>query len=229
MCSPPPRAGSVRLLLQEEKINIQQAYSVWSSTYDVDRNLTRDLDRLVTENILAPFRFSSIVEIGCGTGKNTSFLTGIGDKILALDFSEGMLEQARAKVRSGQVTFARADLTMSWPCPDHAADLVSCNLVLEHIRDLDFIFAQAARVLAPGGRFFVCELHPFRQYQGSKANFQRDEQKTEIPAFVHHLSDFWHAGERSGFALESLHEWWHEQDQDKPPRLLSLLYTKREG
>jgi ubiquinone/menaquinone biosynthesis C-methylase UbiE len=210
-------------------VKIQEAYTQWSVTYDADRNLTRDLDKSVTERLLAPFRFSAIVEIGCGTGKNTLFLAGISQKILALDFSDGMLDQARAKVRFDHVTFTKADLSTMWPCPDQAADLVVCNLVLEHIQDLDFIFSEAGRVLMPGGRMLVCELHPYRQYQGTKANFQRDEQKTEIPAFIHHLSEFVQAGRKSGFTLESLQEWWHELDQDKPPRLLSLLYAKNKS
>ena len=36
-----------------------------------------------------------------------------------------------------------------------------------------FIFSEASRVLADAGRFFICELHPFRHYQGCQANFQR--------------------------------------------------------
>ncbi len=54
----------------------------------------------------------------------------------------------------------------------------------------------------------------------------RDELKVEIPAFVHHVSEFLQVGQKGGFILESLREWWHDQDQDKPPRLLSLLYCK---
>jgi len=67
------------------------------------------------------------------------------------------------------VTFAVADLTQPWPCEDQSIDLISCNLVLEHISDLSFIFAEGLRVLRDGGRFFVSELHPFRQYQGTQA------------------------------------------------------------
>jgi ubiquinone/menaquinone biosynthesis C-methylase UbiE len=66
----------------------------------------------------------------------------------------------------------------------------TCNLVLEHVRDLSFIFKEASRVLVESGQFFISELHPFRQYQGTQANFFRNQQRTEIQAFVHHISDF---------------------------------------
>lgn len=207
-------------------MDIQQAYSDWSATYDSDRNLTRDLDREVTRDTLGSLRFSSILEIGCGTGKNTTLFAQIGQRVLAVDFSEAMMAQARAKPGMDRVVFAAADLTKPWPLVDRYADLVVCNLVLEHIENLPNIFSQASRCLVERGRFFVSELHPFRQYQGTKANFQHNQETIQIPAFVHHISDFLNAAESSGLALKALREWWHAQDQDKPPRLVSFMFVK---
>lgn len=207
-------------------MSIQQAYTTWAPTYDQDRNRTRDLDQAITDKIFSKLRFRHILETGCGTGKNTALLAQIGGHVHALDFSEGMLACARAKISASNVTFTPADLTQRWPCPDQWADLVVCNLVLEHIADLGFIFAEAARVLVQNGRFFVSELHPFRQYQGTKANFQHAGGATEIPAFVHHLSDFIHAAQGNGFVLETCDEWWHEEDQGLPPRLVSFMFRK---
>jgi len=207
-------------------MNIQQAYTDWSSTYDQDRNLTRDLDEIVTRETLTELRCKSILEIGCGTGKNTALLAQIGQHVKAIDFSAGMIEKAREKLSNDNVTFAVADLTQPWPCEDQSIDLISCNLVLEHISDLSFIFAEGFRVLHDGGRFFVSELHPFRQYQGTQANFQRDHGTTQIPAFVHHLSEFIDAGAANNLALSRMREWWHRQDQNKPPRLVSFMFQK---
>lgn len=207
-------------------MSVEEAYSRWSATYDVDRNLTRDLDRVVTRETLGDWRGRSILEIGSGTGKNTALLAEIGERVVALDFSPGMMGRAREKVAAGNVHFVVADLTKRWPCQDGSADLIVCNLVLEHIEDLSFIFGEAERVLVGGGRFFVCELHPFRQYQGTKANFQRSEGTTEIEAFVHHVSDFTEAAGVNGLRLGRLREWWHEEDEGKPPRLVSFVFEK---
>jgi len=207
-------------------MNVQQAYNDWASTYDTDRNLTRDLDAEVMRNILAGEHCHTIMEIGCGTGKNTVFLAQIGQHVRALDFSAGMVARAREKLQLDNVTFTVADITQRWPAEDGSVNLVSCNLVLEHVADLYFIFAEAARVLTKGGKLFVCELHPFRQYQGTKANFSRNQKTTEIPAFVHHLSDYTTAAASNQLALDSLREWWHAEDKDKPPRLVSFLFEK---
>jgi malonyl-CoA O-methyltransferase len=137
-----------------------------------------------------------------------------------------MLAQARAKPQPAHAHFAAADLTQPWPCAHACADLIVCNLVLEHIRDLVAVFAEAHRVLRPGGQFFICELHPFRQYQGKQATFQRDGQPVEIPAFVHHISVFLNEAQAAGFRLTNLNEWWHETDQEGLPRLVSILFEK---
>ena len=207
-------------------MSVQEAYDHWSATYDTDENLTRDLDHTVTREILADAQCKSILEIGCGTGKNTALLTQIGDRVCAIDFSEGMLKRAKAKLGADNVTFLVADITKPWPCADEAADLVVCNLVLEHIEDLSFVFSEAFRSLVEGGRFFVSELHPFRQYEGTKARFQRDQETTEIQAFVHHISDFMETAEKAGLTIKGFREWWHEEDEEKPPRLVSFMFEK---
>ena len=144
-------------------MRVRDAYTNWSTTYDTDRNLTRDLDQDVTQAILGHLRVARVIELGCGTGKNTALLAVIGAQVQALDFSGGMLERARAKIQAPNVTFTVADLTRPWPCADQSADLVVGNLVIEHIADLSFIFAEARRCLAPGGQCFLCELHPAKQ------------------------------------------------------------------
>jgi ubiquinone/menaquinone biosynthesis C-methylase UbiE len=206
--------------------SIQSAYTQWSATYDTDGNLTRDLDRIVTERALAGRRYHSVVELGCGTGKNTALLAGIADSVQAMDFSEGMLAQARAKGFGPHVTFTQVDLTRPWPCADQSADLIVCNLVLEHIAELPFVFAEASRTLARPGRFFLSELHPFKQYMGSKATFQQGEERVLLPAFVHHISAFLDAAAGAGLALAELKEWWHDEDQGTPPRLVTFMFEK---
>lgn len=209
---------------------IQAAYSEWASTYDHDRNLTRDLDAEITRAELHDLRPDTVVELGCGTGKNTVFYAELAPRVEALDFSAGMLAQARTKVHAHHVHFTQTDLTQAWPIPPAHADLIAGNLVLEHIADLGHIFSEAARVLQPGGLLFLCELHPYRQYAGKQARYNQDQATIEIPAWLHHTSEFTEAASAHGFILRRLREWWHDEDRaapaPKPPRLISFLFER---
>jgi ubiquinone/menaquinone biosynthesis C-methylase UbiE len=207
-------------------MSVQEAYDHWSATYDSDANLTRDLDAEVTRETLGNLHFKSILEVGCGTGKNTSLLSQIGEKVFAIDFSAGMLRVARQKLISSNIIYCVVDVTKPWPFEADSADLVTCNLVLEHIEDLSHVFSEAYRSLAKGGHLFVNELHPFRQYQEKKARFQRERGTIEIKAFVHHISDFLNAAEESSLALERFRERWRAEDQGQPPRLVSFVFKK---
>jgi malonyl-CoA O-methyltransferase len=133
-----------------------------------------------------------------------------------------MLKQAQAKLPLHNIAFKAGDLTQPWPCGDASFDLVVCNLVLEHIDDISFVFAEAARCLRAQGRFFISELHPFKQYLGSKAGYR---QELEIPVFMHHISDYLEAGRSAEFNLSSLREWW-DGEPDAPPRLVSFVFAK---
>lgn len=211
-------------------LTVQAAYARWAATYDSDRNRTRDLDERVTREAFRARRFRRVLELGCGTGKNTRHFVEIADEVHALDFSAAMLERAQARELGPGVRFSRTDLTEPWPAADGWAELVAANLVLEHLPELGFVFSEAARVLAPGGVLFVSELHPHRQYLGSKAVFEAAEGETvDFPAFVHHLSDFLAAARAAGLPLDRLDEHWHAEDAGKPPRLVTLQFTAPGG
>jgi malonyl-CoA O-methyltransferase len=44
---------------------------------------------------------------------------------------------------------------------------------------------------------------------------------------VHHISDFFAAAAANGLELARMKEWWHAEDQNKPPRLVSFMFDKR--
>ncbi|MCF7797818.1 MAG: class I SAM-dependent methyltransferase [Lentisphaeria bacterium] len=210
-------------------MNIEEAYDIWADQYDTDQNRTRDLDAKATLATLASVPFESVIELGCGTGKNTRFLLTRAHRVLAVDFSEKMLSQARKNIVDKRVTFQKADITQSWEVPDHFADLVTANLVLEHIGDLTFIFSQARLKLRPGGNFFISELHPFRQYLGSRAGFATEDGRVNPRAYPHHVSQFLDGARQNNFHLALLQEWFDTDGADKPPRLISFLFQANQA
>ena len=207
-------------------MSIAKAYDEWAGQYDSNENKTRDLDRKATIEMLTGLNFQQVLEIGCGTGKNTEWLITRAKEIMAIDFSEGMLAKARQKINSNKVEFLLADLNSTWPVNDKQFDLVTCNLVLEHIKNLNSVFRQAYGKLKTGGIFFVSELHPFKQYLNTKARFENEEGIQELEVFQHHVSDFIQAALKNGFGIIQLNEWFDEPDETNIPRLITFLFEK---
>ena len=89
---------------------IKDHYNLWAHQYDIDVNPTRDLDKIVTIKSLSSINFSNVLEVGCGTGKNTEWLITRADSLVGLDFSKNMLALAKRKVISGKATFMKTNL-----------------------------------------------------------------------------------------------------------------------
>ncbi len=203
-------------------MNVENAYDQWAESYDSMSNKTRDLDLIAAQRSLGHLKFKSILEIGCGTGKNTAWLVHQCDQLVAVDFSEEMMTIAKKKIADSKVEWKRFDISKPWPLPNGDFDLITFNLVLEHVNNLDAVFQQAAERLSPDGMIYVSELHPFKQYLGSKARFETEDGTREINVFTHHVSDFTQALSNAGLNLVTLNESFDKDRQDLP-RLLTLV------
>ncbi|HEX8638795.1 MAG TPA: class I SAM-dependent methyltransferase [Pyrinomonadaceae bacterium] len=204
-------------------MNNRQAYNVWAENYDTANNKTRDLEAVALRKSVIVSEPLNILEIGCGTGKNTEWLVSKAAHLVAADFSEEMLGKARGKITAENVEFRQFDLRENWDFAENAFDLITCSLALEHIENIDFVFAQANRVLRRNGRFYIGELHPFKQYLGSKARFDTDSGVFELECFVHHVSEFFAAAKRNDFECVELKEWF-DDDKREIPRLLTMIF-----
>jgi ubiquinone/menaquinone biosynthesis C-methylase UbiE len=200
------------------------SYNAWAASYDAMENRTRDLEAEVLQNTFLNPHYGNILELGCGTGKNTGWLSQKADFVKAIDLSSEMMAKAREKVDAENVEFLNADITEEWPVKPGWANLVTCSLVLEHVKDLCFIFAEGSRSLKRNGKFYICELHPGRQYAGSRAKFQTKNGYQAPPAFTHHLSDYLDTAKEHKFKLLDLNEHFDDNDRTKVPRLLSLVF-----
>ncbi len=207
-------------------MDIKKAYDIWSKQYDTSSNKTRDLEAKALRTSLADINFNSCLEIGCGTGKNTEWLITRVKQITAVDFSEKMLEKAKKRVVSGKVKFIQADITQEWNFIKNKFDLLSFSLVLEHIENLDHIFKEASKATAPGGHVYIGELHPFKQYSGTKARFETKKGIEVLKCFNHNISDFVQGAEKHDYKIADINELFDNDDRTAIPRILTLLFRK---
>lgn len=208
-------------------MSIEKAYDTWADQYDSNENKTRDLDSKSTIQTLNKYDYSRVVELGCGTGKNTIYFLKKANKVIGLDFSQEMLNKATEKIKDERAEFRKTDLTSEWNIENDYADLITCNLVLEHIKDLDFVFNQANKKLKNDGIFFINELHPFKQYSGSKAKFETESGTQELKTYVHHISEYLNVAAKNEFELVELKEWFDEGNKIGVPRLIGIVLRKK--
>jgi malonyl-CoA O-methyltransferase len=150
----------------------------------------------------------AVLDLGCGTGRHAVWLANVGAAVIGLDFSLGMMDKARAKPGAEKVRFLVHDLHERLPFADGVFDRVVSGLVLEHLRRLEPFFAEARRVLKPGGRAVVSGMHPAMFLRNTRARF-RDPLTGETvePGSVEHtVGDLVMAAVRAGFALEGVDE-----------------------
>ena len=91
---------------------------------------------------------SRVLEVGCGTGRWLQGLLGYGANLFGLDFSRGMLRQARATSREFQLAHGRAE---QLPYTPGSFELIYCVNALHHFSWPQAFIEQAWQILAPGG------------------------------------------------------------------------------
>ena len=204
--------------------SIRDAYDRWAAQYDTDANDTRDLNAEVLRKQTFIEENDAVLELGCGTGLNTEWLAAHAGTIVATDVSEEMLARARERLTPDAVTLQTLDVTEPWPFEADRFDAVVATLVLEHVKELAPVFAEARRVVRDGGTFYLAELHPTRQFGGTQAHFEDEDtgETVVIDAFTHPVSEFVNAGVEAGFAVREMGEWW--ADGDAHPRLLTIRF-----
>jgi malonyl-CoA O-methyltransferase len=187
---------------------IRSGYDRWSEVYDHDMNPLVALEEPVVREALGDVRGLAVLDLGCGTGRHSLWLSAAGAEVTAVDFSEGMLGEARRKPGAAAVRFLVHDLHTPLPFDAAAFDRVVSGLVLEHLSDLSFVFGEARRVLKPGGRAVVSAMHPAMCLRGVEARFTDPAtgEKVAPGSVAHGLGGFVMAAVRAGFGLEAIVE-----------------------
>lgn len=142
-------------------------YDVISWGYESLTELLHGRHRLQAVGLLDLREGQSVLDVPCGTGANLPLLeqrVGPEGRVLASDYSAGMLARAQAKVDQAgwdNATLVRADareLTGD-ALGVESVDAVICMLGLTVIPDWERAFDRMWELLAPGGRFVIMDLY----------------------------------------------------------------------
>jgi ubiquinone/menaquinone biosynthesis C-methylase UbiE/DNA-binding transcriptional ArsR family regulator len=159
------RDSSRAAAVQKARAEAAQAYfKTHAGEWDRIRALhvaEKDVEAAMDE-ALGEGPFHLLVDLGTGTGRILELFASRADRALGFDLNHAMLAYARAKLERAGLSHAQVrhgDLH-NVPLPDGAADAVVLHQVLHFLDDPAAAVAEAARLLAPGGKLLVVDFAP---------------------------------------------------------------------
>ncbi|MFB3920157.1 MAG: class I SAM-dependent methyltransferase [Terriglobia bacterium] len=183
----------------ERRVSLVEAYNRWAARYDAPNPL-HALEERVLKPLLPAVSGKRVLDVACGTGRWLEKLLAWGAwPGSGVDLSQGMLGQASAKpALRGRVV--RGDC-VALPFPTSSADLVLCSLAAGHLRDIDTLARELARVAAPGSDVLLSDFHPLAHARGWRRTFHDGAEVIEVPSHAHTLTGVRKAFEQAGFRV----------------------------
>lgn len=196
-------------------------YDGWAPRYDDPDNGLFEMDEAVLLPILQGITPGVAVDAACGTGRYAAHLTALGHEVHGFDVSPGMLAVARHKLPGASFDHAPMD---ALPLADASVDVLVNTLAMTHVPDLAPVFAEAARVLRPGGHLLVSDVRGYFIGSGLTPLVEEDPDGYVgyVPSWSHPTSAYLQAALPVGFAVRSCAELSREaiepgDPEDAPP------------
>ncbi|WGF87171.1 class I SAM-dependent DNA methyltransferase [Marinivivus vitaminiproducens] len=186
-------------------VTVQDGYREWADSYEATVLDLMDL-RLLDRLRAVPWaRAGHALDLACGTGRCGVWLRARGVASLdGLDLSEPMLTKAWDKGAYDRLFLAAVTDTRR---STGRYGVAVMSLADEHLAALGPLYDEAARVLAPDGRFVLVGYHPHFLMLGVVTHFDRPSgDPVAIESHVHLMSDHVAAAHGAGFRLEEMVE-----------------------
>lgn len=209
------RLAEIRRLLDDEQLRdrgvlVEQVsaatvYEQVSAGYDAEAGGGLfAADEPVVAEYLASREPGVALDAACGTGRFAEFLARRGYRVIGVDSSPDMLARARQRVPAAEFRVAELDRL---PLPDDSVDVIVCALALDHVRRLDPVLAEFARVLRPGGDLVISDIHHELVTRGSAMTARGPAGEPRIaPSYRHQLGDYLRPALRHGLQVRRCEE-----------------------
>ncbi len=190
---------------------VAAGYAEWAATYDHSDNPMFLAEEPAVRGLLASYPAGAALDAACGTGRYAAHLASLGHRVIGIDTTAEMLRVAMAKVPEAQ--FETAGLT-AIPLPDGEVDLAVCTLALTHCSNLGPPVGELARVVRPGGRVVISDVHPFMAMLGVHGGYRRDPAELGfVRNHIHLTSDYLTAFQEAGLnVVQCIEPLWGDQE-----------------
>jgi ubiquinone/menaquinone biosynthesis C-methylase UbiE len=209
-----------QLVERRMRLNVDQAYTLWSETYDSVANPLLALEERYLWPMLPSLTGRAVLDLGCGTARLLNRLSSSGTgQYLGVDLSAAMLARAAKKLRiPGHLL--RADC-LELPLRSHWADVLFCSFLLGYVNLAD-LAAEIARVSKASADLYLSEFHPDSRSLGWKRSFSSGDQVIELPAHACSLLEVEQTFRLHGFDLVER----VEAGFGEPERSIFLIHKK---
>jgi len=142
-------------IAEEKYAPLSNASTLWNSRYNsrLDRIVSVDNDPWLERwsTILDAGRSGTVLELGCGGGRDSRYLTDLGLELIAADYSAAALELCRQRAPLADARLI--DLRQPLPFDDGQFPIIVASLCLHYFpwTTTVAILAEIRRCLAPGG------------------------------------------------------------------------------
>jgi demethylmenaquinone methyltransferase/2-methoxy-6-polyprenyl-1,4-benzoquinol methylase len=144
--------------LSKQPAQVAAMFDEVAPTYDKTNDLLSfgqsRLWRGIVAKAVDPKSGQSVLDMAAGTGSSTAAFARPGVRLVAGDFSEGMLAQGRK--RHPEIEFVFADAT-KLPFKAQEFDATTISFGLRNVVDVEAALSEMFRVTKPGGRIVICE------------------------------------------------------------------------
>ncbi|MFF9350125.1 class I SAM-dependent methyltransferase [Streptomyces sp. NPDC014734] len=186
------------------ELDVASGYAAWSAVYDSLPSSYIEVEEPVVASILDDVAPGVALDAACGTGRQSRALAGRGHRVIGVDQSPEMLAKARANTPEADFRVGNLDRL---PLEDDSVDLAVCSLAMTHLPDLVPGAAELARVVRPGGRIVVTDLHPFViALQGQCLFVNGSDELAFVRNHVHLPGRYLEAFGRAGLRVRACHE-----------------------
>jgi ubiquinone/menaquinone biosynthesis C-methylase UbiE len=148
----------------EQNARVRDQFGKQAARYAALINSSKDTTLPTLLEAVKPTLDDRMLDVGCGTGRFAITLAPLVAKVVGIDLTVAMLEQARkaqAAANIENIEWQQGDVA-NLPFADGEFRLVTCKAMLHHVTEPQRVIAEMSRVCAQGGRVLAADLTPAR-------------------------------------------------------------------
>jgi ubiquinone/menaquinone biosynthesis C-methylase UbiE len=206
------RVNEEDVLNDEVRAAWDQLAGYWDERMEAGATWQRRLIQPAVERLLRLQPGEEVLEIACGNGDFARRMVELGGHVLATDFSERMLERARARgdevdYRLVDATDEKALLQLGGP---GSFDAIVSNMAIMDMISIEPMVAAASRLLKPTGRFVFSTLHPAFNSGDARPTVELDPQGEVTEVYSVKVSSYGRPFSVKGVALpgQPVEQWY---------------------